>query len=140
MKYCMSCRTRKERSHFAPNHRLCADCRAEKAEERRQQLVDWRRQHGASKQRQWRARNPDYDQRYYQANREKKIAHATVTRAVRLGKLPRASTYTCVECGQPAHEYHHESYERSRWLDVKPVCRLCHRQMHARKQAGKENA
>lgn len=65
MKYCKGCRTRKAYSHFAPHARLCIECQAARAEQRRQYLANWRRQHGAEAQRRWRKKNPGYDKDYY---------------------------------------------------------------------------
>lgn len=71
MKYCKGCRTRKDYTHFSPNARLCADCRTEKAEERRQYLAAWRKANGAATQRAWRKRNPEYDKEYYRRKKER---------------------------------------------------------------------
>jgi hypothetical protein len=59
------------------------------------------------------------------------LARAYVNRQIRDGKLPRASTKPCVRCGKRAREYHHHlGYEREHWLDVTPVCSVCHRATH----------
>ena len=43
------------------------------------------------------------------------------------GSLPQASSCQCVECGRAAHDYHHHlGYEPEHWLDVIPLCRVCH--------------
>lgn len=71
MKYCKGCRTRKDYTHFAPNARLCTECRAKRDEARRRYLANWRRQHGAAAQRRWRRRNPSYDKQYYRRKKER---------------------------------------------------------------------
>lgn len=71
MKYCKGCKIRKDYSHFAPNARLCADCRAKRADERRQYLAAWRKAKGAQAQREWRKKNPGYDKEYYRRKKER---------------------------------------------------------------------
>lgn len=58
----------------------------------------------------------------YAAARPSK-AHAAVSKAVSSGRLPRASTLYCVDCGAFAYDYDHRDYDRP--LDVVPVCRRC---------------
>ena len=48
-----------------------------------------------------------------------------VHKAVLMGRLPRASSCTCVDCGKPAHEYDHRDYAKP--LDVVPLCRSCNK-------------
>ena len=40
------------------------------------------------------------------------------------GKLPKATDFECVDCGEPAQEYDHRDYTKP--LEVDPVCRSCH--------------
>lgn len=54
-KYCKGCRTRKDRNCFAPNARICTDCRTKRTVERRHYLTAWRKANGAQAQRQRRA-------------------------------------------------------------------------------------
>lgn len=63
---------------------------------------------------------------YAQRNPEKKKAKNVVNNATKKGIIPRISTRTCAWCGEQAHQYHHESYDAERWLDVIPLCRKCH--------------
>lgn len=67
-----------------------------------------------------------YDDRH----REKRKAHAAVKHEINRGGLPRAADCTCYLCGEPAAIYHHHSYARQHWLDVKPMCRVCHGKEH----------
>jgi hypothetical protein len=46
-----------------------------------------------------------------------------VARAVRRGELPHPKTCTCTDCGAPAFDYDHRSYDEP--LKVEPVCRRC---------------
>jgi hypothetical protein len=51
------------------------------------------------------------------------LATRAVMLAVRSGKLPRASTLLCVDCGAQALDYDHRDYNFP--LAVDPVCRQC---------------
>lgn len=54
-------------------------------------------------------------------------ARSYVKGLVFLKKIPRASDLACVQCGNPAREYHHhKGYEKEFKADVVPVCRQCH--------------
>jgi hypothetical protein len=57
-------------------------------------------------------------------------ARTAVSNAIRLGKLAKPSCFACVLCGKAAQQYHHESYEPERWLDVTPMCTRCHNNYH----------
>lgn len=57
-------------------------------------------------------------------------ARMYVFRQIRKGNLPHVSTRACADCGAQATQYHHESYERDRWLDVVPLCTACHKARH----------
>lgn len=57
---------------------------------------------------------------------EKLKAKTAVRNAVKRGDLPAVRTQLCKECDAGAREYHHESYERERWLDVIALCKRCH--------------
>jgi hypothetical protein len=58
-------------------------------------------------------------------------ARTVVHTAVAAGKLPQPSALSCVQCGKPATGYHHASYARERWLDVRALCMPCHRREDA---------
>lgn len=72
---------------------------------------------------------------YVRSNRWRWIAHNAARRSVRSavaqGKLPSISSCVCADCGAPAAEYHHKSYDQEHWLDVVPLCRSCHVRRHA---------
>lgn len=55
-----------------------------------------------------------------------KQAHQAVSRAVKSGKLPPATTQKCVDCGKKATEYDHRDYTER--LVVSPVCRGCNKE------------
>lgn len=50
-------------------------------------------------------------------------AHSAVAKAIREGRLPKAASQVCVDCGREAEVYDHRDY--SRVLDVDAVCRSC---------------
>ena len=57
-------------------------------------------------------------------------ARFAVGNAVQSGKLRKPTEYTCSKCPDRAQEYHHDSYAPDHWLDVIPVCRSCHINIH----------
>lgn len=83
--------------------RLCARCRARWVRERR-------------------LREPD---RWYEQRRGQPIwrAKVIVMNAIGSGKLARAKTRECVDCGSQASVYYHADYLKP--LDIVPVCWGC---------------
>ena len=64
---------------------------------------------------------------YTKRNRLKINARASVSAATAMGKIPRAKTLSCSNCGEPAVQYHHhKGYDPANWLDVIAMCRKCH--------------
>jgi hypothetical protein len=58
---------------------------------------------------------------------EKIKARALVNQRVRFGRIPKASSLPCSECGNEASHYHHyNGYAFENRYDVKPVCVKCH--------------
>ena len=52
-------------------------------------------------------------------------AEAAISRRVKEGKLPKASTLKCVDCGRKADHYDHfRGHQHA--LAVEPVCASCH--------------
>lgn len=93
------------------------EIRARSRQNNAQSAKEYRKRYGYGQQQSLRALYPD---RYRARNK--------VNNAVAGGKLPRASTFSCVNCGGPAKDYHHhKGYAPEFWLDVVPVCRACHR-------------
>lgn len=64
----------------------------------------------------------------------KRAAQTAVNAAVAVGLIPRITTRKCQTCGAPAKHYHHENYDREKWLEVIPLCRRCHFEKHTKKQ------
>lgn len=72
------------------------------------------------------------DGRYRDNNPNKVRAWEAVTNAVNSGVIPPAKKLPCQDCGKQAREYHHESYEYDRRLDVIPLCNRCHNKRHGK--------
>jgi hypothetical protein len=53
----------------------------------------------------------------------KKVAESVFRSAINNGRLPRARSMSCVDCGAPANGYDHRDYLKP--LDVVPTCRSC---------------
>jgi len=69
--------------------------------------------------------------RFYTRNPNYAKATNAVNHAIRDGKLPRPDSLLCHYCPKPAKQYHHwKGYEPEHWLDVLPVCRDCHKELH----------
>lgn len=81
-----------------------------------------------------RAANPEVARRFrcrrLQEHPEKIKAVNAVNQAVANGDLPHISKQLCAVCNASAKNYHHESYDKSDWLKVIPLCFSCHRQVH----------
>jgi uncharacterized protein YaiL (DUF2058 family) len=59
---------------------------------------------------------------------EKIKARALVNQRIRFGRMPKASSLACVECGGIAAHYHHyKGYAFENRYDVQPVCSSCHK-------------
>jgi len=67
---------------------------------------------------------------YTKDNPEKRKAMNAVGHEIRHDRIPRANTRICVDCGQQAQNFHHESYAKKDWLNVIPLCVGCHRKRH----------
>lgn len=58
---------------------------------------------------------------------ERKRARSALSNAICDGKMLPAKDFQCVHCGKPARQHHHHNgYDREHWLDVIPLCILCH--------------
>lgn len=92
----------------------------------------WREsEKGKAYQEWWNANHRrEYDVEYYRNKPQEREVTTAVAVAIRSGKLAHPSTLSCSKCGQPADQYHHESYAPEHFLDVVPYCRCCHRTLH----------
>lgn len=93
-------------------------------------LMASKRRHRATEH--WRETHRLYMKRVRDEGRyaDHESARHAVNFAVQTGNLPSIHTRQCADCGKVAQEYHHESYERDRWLDVIPLCESCHTRRH----------
>lgn len=62
-------------------------------------------------------------------------AREAVRAAVKAGDLPHISERVCEDCGEQAQIHHHDSYKEARWLDVRPLCGVHHKEWHSKWQA-----
>jgi hypothetical protein len=74
-----------------------------------------------------------YARDYRDENHKKICAQVIVREAIRLGDLPAATEKMCFvgldNCNEYAQHWHHVDYSKP--LDVFPVCRSCHKRLHA---------
>ena len=63
------------------------------------------------------------DARTLAMSRRRAAAGQWVFKAVKSGKLPRASTQKCMDCGAQAQCYDHRDYSKPHMVD--PVCKRC---------------
>lgn len=89
--------------------------------------------------RRYRRENPDARratlQKHTETHRQQWRAYYTVKRAITRGDLLPVRERVCEHCGQQAETYHHWSYQREHWLDVIPLCRVCHGKEHQKYDA-----
>jgi len=52
-------------------------------------------------------------------------AAAALQHAIKRGEIRKIDGLSCVDCGLPATDYDHRSYETERALDVVPTCHSC---------------
>ena len=153
-KYCPSCGQTKPTAEFSRDrgardglYGLCKLCDRERS---RRNYADNRSARRA-RRRDYNAAHSDelraYYRNYYAANAEAPPRQAarlppkqlrenrrqeSRARAIQHGELPRPQTQACVPCGGQAADYHHHAgYAPEDRLNVVPVCRSCHRQVHA---------
>jgi len=71
------------------------------------------------------------EKRYRLKHPEKRKARNAVTHAIETGRLLPTSSFGCYYCSAPAQHYHHQNgYTEEHRLDVVPVCRKCHKEIH----------
>lgn len=102
-------------------------------EQERERSNDWNK-NNRDWYKEWRKANPEKMRTYARNDAIKNPAGYFARLAVRLavlsGELPPVKTLQCVNCEEPAVDYHHHrGYAQEHWLDVIPVCRLCHKKL-----------
>ena len=89
-----------------------------------------------SAKRTYRSRNPEVRaatvRKYDTTHAAMRTAHWTVRDALASGTLQPPTQLKCAQCGGKAAVYHHESYAPEDRLNVTPLCRACHGEMHRR--------
>lgn len=93
------------------------------------------RERELERQRAWAKANPDRRAENHARARAKHpnriVARHAVSYAVRSGRMPSPRDLTCTVCGVPAEHYHHHNgYKPEHSMDVVPVCRACHIELH----------
>jgi len=72
-------------------------------------------------------------EKWGQSNPEKRWAHMALRSAVRRGLVVQTA---CENCGAEKSEAHHPDYSRP--MQVKWLCRPCHKAEHRREKGGEE--
>ncbi len=62
----------------------------------------------------------------------KRSAKTAILLLIKRKRLLPAKNYRCVECGNQALDFHHQSYRVEDRLNVVPICRSCHVKVHTR--------
>ena len=68
-----------------------------------------------------------WEKRYYISHPQYHKSSASISYAIKTGKLPHPDSLQCHYCFKQAEQYHHPDYNRP--LYVIPVCRKCHRKL-----------
>lgn len=153
-KYCPHCEQFKPLDKFYKKRAgngvfsICIDCRRVQGKEyweaNKERLRQWTRERYYRNKERHRAIQRRYSasekgramqRRKYQRRKAKDLnkvrVRAALSHAIADGKLPSASRLICSECGKQAEQYHHHlGYEPEHWLDVIPLCKKCHDDIH----------
>jgi hypothetical protein len=127
---CKQCRQKYGRTFWQKNKEIIAKRAKRFYEENKEKILERNREYRqtdkakidkAKKVREYNLGNP-----------QKYKAHNAVNNCIRDGKLPRTKTLICSICNEKqAEHYHHPNgYEPEHWLDVIPVCNICHNNLH----------
>lgn len=137
---CKTCKLEQSRRYRDTNHDLVLERQRQYKADNKDKIKDYYQQNRekiTTQQREYRKRTPaalqrlrDRVRRYYEKYPERELAAKAVQEAVHQGRLKPASKQKCADCGKKAHHLHHESYEPGEWLNVVPLCRLCHKKRH----------
>lgn len=137
LKVCPNCKEVKSNSHFGirktgrdagQRRSWCKSCEAAYKRANRSRYAEHETTRRATNREEYNA----YMVAWRAANPETRAAHNAVNNAVVRGDLPPAATMVCAICdqAQAAHWHHPNGYEEAHWLDIEPVCRLCHEKEH----------
>lgn len=133
MKTCITCKQSKPFSEFNKDRskkdgirNYCKSCQRSYSQSDKGKVVHHRGQRKYRKTEKGKASEKRFAARY--PNRIK--AKWAVNHEIGAGKMQKAFFFKCKRCPEQAQQYHHPSYEPERRLDVIPVCRKCHREIH----------
>lgn len=150
VKRCSACGEQKSLSDFYKDSRAsdgryarCKPCHLlmtraweqanpEKVRGRRERRREKARQQNRAYESRYPGRKADRRRRWRAANPEKHHAHQAVARAVRTGRIERASA--CQVCGAVDAVLHAHHADYSKPLEVEWLCPLCHGERHVSKE------
>lgn len=137
-KVCTKCYIEQTVDKFQPNRRYrdgylswCKTCMAEYQKNWAEKNRDRTRENSKRSRLADPVKAKDAGKRYAAKYPERRAANTAIMHAVQRGALLAASKHQCTHCGQAAQGYHHWSYLEEHWLDVIPMCNLCHKRLHA---------
>ncbi len=122
-------------SPLIKQHKQTSDYKQKQSEYSKRPEIKSRVNSGKRKRRQenpekYRAESRAYYAELMIVSPEKRKAREAIGHAIRWQHFPKATEFTCKYCPSQAEEYHHPSYEESKWLEVEPVCKMCHASVH----------
>ncbi len=128
--WCKSCL-----SPLIKQHKQTSDYKQNQSEyskrpEIRDRLNSGRRRRRQENPEKYRAESRNYYAELMTSSPEKRKAREFVNQQIRYHDFPKASSFKCKYCDNQAEEYHHPSYEESKWLEVEPVCKKHHAKIH----------
>ena len=121
--YCKKCKKEYHDNRRKECHEYMLKAEAERRKNRREKILIENRMYSKT------SKGKETRNRYYENNPQKRAARNAVSVAVRSGKLPKVKTLICSICNirQAEHYHHHRGYDKDYWVDVVPVCIICHK-------------
>jgi len=121
--YCKKCKKESNDDRRKKYHESILKVEAERRKRRHEKILIENQRYSKT------SKGKEARKRYYENNPQKRAARNAVSVAVRSGKLPNIKTLTCSVCKKStAKQYHHhKGYDEKNWLDVIPVCSVCHK-------------
>jgi hypothetical protein len=131
--YCKSCHCEHARQYREDNREAVR----ERNRLRYMAIRDNIRETAAVRAREWYKNNREtaleYQRNYRDACIERCNARDALNHAIRSGKVSRPEQ--CEDCGNIERlDGHHDSYAEEHWLNVRWLCRGCHKRLHAAAQ------
>lgn len=136
LKKCFKCGEEKPRSEYYKHQKMgdgllgkCKECTKQDVRAGRSERLEYYRQYDLARAKTpaRRATKNSVQRKRRAAHPEKSIAHRAVRAAVLSGRLTRGP---CEECGESETHAHHDDYSKP--LDVRWLCKVCHRNVHGR--------